>query len=79
MVSEIVTAIGEAMTGFVTSVTSAMTSAFSGLFWQAGVGEAAGTLTLLGEGLLALAGIGLVIGVVVKIYHIFSGRVRKSM
>ena len=78
MISEIVTSIGEAMTGFVTSITTALTNAFSGLFWQ--TGEAgAGQLTLLAQGLLAIVGISLVVGCVMKVYHIFSGRVRKSI
>ena len=77
MVSAIVTAIGTAMTGFVTSVTGALTSAFSGLFWDATLTTPG--LTYLAEGLLAIVGISLVIGCVIKVYHIFSGRVRKSM
>lgn len=78
MISEIVTSIGEAMTGFVTSITTALTNAFSGLFWQAGE-AGAGQLTLLAQGLLAIVGISLVVGCVMKVYHIFSGRVRKSI
>ena len=78
MISEIVQAIGEAMTGFVTSVTGTLTQAFSGLFWEAGA-EGAGSLTLLAQGLLAIVGISLVIGCVIKVYHIFSGRVRKRI
>lgn len=77
MVSAIVTSIGTAMTTFVTSLTSAMVSGFNGLFWDASA-ETPG-LTNLAEGLLALAGIGIVIGCVIKVYHIFSGRVRKSI
>lgn len=79
MVEQIVSTIGEAMTGFVQPVGSALVDAFSTLFWVEGTAEGAGALTLLAEGLLALAGIGIVIGCVLKIYHIFSGRVRKSI
>lgn len=78
MISEIVTSIGQAMTGFVTSVTGTLTQAFSGLFWEAGA-EGAGTLTLLAQGLLAIVGISLVTSCVIKVYNIFSGRVRKRM
>lgn len=78
MVEAIVTTIGEAMTSFVPSVATTLVDAFTGLFWVAGT-EGVGALTPLAEGLLALAGIGLVIGCVIKIYHIFSGRVRRSM
>ena len=77
MVTLIINAIGSAITGFASQLPTAFVSAFNGLFV-----DSSGTnpvLTNLAEGLLALAGIGLVIAVVVKIYHIFSGRVRKSM
>lgn len=79
MIEAIVTSIGTAMTTFVPSVATTLVDAFSGLFWVAGAEGSAGALTPLAEGLLALAGIGLVIGCVIKIYHIFSGRVRRSM
>lgn len=78
MISAIVQAIGEAMTGFVTPVAETLVDAFSGLFWTAGT-EGAGTLTPLAQGLLAIVGISLVIGCIVKVYHIFSGRVRRHM
>lgn len=78
MVEQIVTTIGTAMTSFAEPVATSLVEAFSTLFWVAGT-EGAGTLTLLAEGLLALAGIGIVIGCVIKVYHIFSGRVRKSI
>jgi len=77
MVAQIVTAIGTAITSFVSYVPQALTGAFDGLF-TTGTGESL-ALTNLASGLLALAGIGIVIGCVVKVYHIFSGRVRKSM
>lgn len=79
MIEAIVTSIGTAMTTFVPSVAKTLVDAFSGLFWVAGEGSTAGALTPLAEGLLALAGIGLVVGCVIKIYHIFSGRVKRSM
>lgn len=79
MIAEIVQAIGTAMTTFVPQVGKTLTTAFSSLFWEAGTGDAAGQLTLLAQGLLALAGIGLVIGCVMKVYHILSGRVRSYM
>lgn len=78
MISAIVTAIGEAMTGFVTPVAQTLVDAFSSLFWVEGTGGA-GTLTVLAEGLLAIVGISLVIGCIVKVYHIFSGRIRRHM
>ena len=77
MVQLIVGAIGEAITGFVGSLPTALTGAFDGLFIT-GTGETM-ALTNLASGLLALAGISLVIACVVKVYHIFSGRIRKSM
>ena len=78
MINAIVTAIGEAMTGFVTPVAGTLVDAFSGLFWTTGTGGT-GALTPLAEGLLAIVGISLVIGCIVKVYHIFSGRVRRHM
>ena len=77
MVELIVAELGKAITGFVGSIPTALTGAFDGLF-VSGVGEVL-ALTNLASGLLALAGISLVIACVVKVYHIFSGRVRKSM
>lgn len=79
MISAIVKAIGDAMTGFVTPVTKSLVDAFTGLFWTPGSGDTAGSLTTLAEGLLAIVGISLVIGCIVKVYHIFSGRVRRTM
>ena len=78
MIAEIVTSIGEAMTSFVTPLGQSLVDAFEALFWTAGA-EGAGSLTFLAQGLLALAGISLVIGCVIKVYHIFSGRVRKRI
>lgn len=77
MVGLIVKAIGDAITGFVSTLPTALTGAFDGLF-VTGTGETM-ALTNLASGLLALAGISLVIACVVKVYHIFSGRVRKTM
>ena len=77
MVSLIIKAIGDAITEFVKVLPGALTGAFDGLFIS-GTGETL-ALTNLAQGLLALAGISLVIACVVKVYHIFSGRVRKSM
>lgn len=73
----LVQAIGSAITGFVSYVPEALVGAFDGLFIS-GAGETL-ALTNLAGGLLALAGISMVIGCVVKVYHIFSGRVRKSI
>lgn len=70
-------AIGTAVTGFVEYIPSALTGAFDGLF-IAGTGETM-ALTTLGAGLLAIVGISLCIACISKVYHIFSGRVRKSM
>ena len=72
-----VQAIGSAITGFVTYIPTALTGAFDGLF-VAGTGETM-ALTNLAGGLLAIAGVSLTIACLVKVYHIFSGRVRKSM
>jgi uncharacterized membrane protein len=77
MVTQIIQALTEAVTGFATAIPEAMVSAFDSLFVV--TAEGATTLTNLASGLLALAGIGIVIGCVVKIYHILSGRVRKSV
>ena len=79
MITAIVKAIGDAMTGFVSPVTKSLVDAFTGLFWTPGTGDTAGSLTTLAEGLLAIVGISLVIGCIVKVYHIFSGRVRRTM
>lgn len=79
MISEIVTSIGDAMTKFVEPLGQSLVKAFETLFWKAGETAGTGSLTFLAQGLLALAGISLVIGCVIKVYHIFSGRVRKRM
>lgn len=80
-ITAIVSGLGTAMTTFVPNIATTLVDGFSGLFWvTAAEGAAgAGSLTLLGQGLLAIAGIGLTIGAILKVYHIFSGRVRKSM
>lgn len=77
IVTLIVNAIADAITGFASAIPTALVDAFDGLF-IVGTGETL-ALTGLASGLLALAGISLVIGCVVKVYHIFSGRVRKSI
>lgn len=77
IVTLIVNAIGSAISGFATQLPTALVSAFDGLFIT-GTGDTM-ALTGLASGLLALAGISLVIACVTKVYHIFSGRVRKSM
>ena len=77
MAELIVSAIGSAITGFVGIIPTALTGAFDGLFVD-GIGEAM-KLTNLASGLLALVGISLVIACVVKVYHIFSGRARRTM
>lgn len=77
MVTQIVSTLTEAVTGFATAIPQAMVSAFDSLFVST-TGDAT-ALTNLASGLLALAGIGIVIGCVVKIYHILSGRVRRSI
>ena len=76
-ITAIVSGLGTAMTTFVPEIATTLVDGFSGLFWV--TAEGAGSLTLLGQGLLAIAGIGLTIGAILKVYHIFSGRVRKSM
>ena len=77
MVGLIVKAIGDAITGFVSSLPTALTGAFDGLF-VTGTGETM-ALTNLASGLLALAGISLVIACVVKVYHIFIFIVIKTI
>lgn len=78
-ITAIVQGIGEAMTTFVPDIAKTLVDAFDNLFWVAGVGEAAGSLTLLAQGLLAVAGIGLTIGALVMVYKIFAGRLRHRM
>ena len=75
----IVQGIGEAMTTFVPSIGKALVDGFASLFWVEAVGESAGSLTLLGQGLLAVAGVGLAIGAIVMVYKIFRGRLRHRM
>ena len=77
-ITAIVSGLGTAMTTFVPEIATTLVDGFSGLFWVTAA-EGAGSLTLLGQGLLAIAGIGLTIGAILKVYHIFSGRIRKSM
>lgn len=79
MIAEIVQGLVTAMTEFVPGVGRTLVDAFSNLFWVAGAEGATGELTLLAQGLLAVAGISLVIGCVKLIYGIFRGRLRKSM
>lgn len=75
-ITAIVTGVGTAMSSFVPSIGQTLVEGFSALFWT--TGETAG-LTLLAQGLLAVAGIGLTIGAIIKVYHIFSGRIRHRM
>ncbi len=77
MITLIINAIGSAISAFASQLPTAFVSAFDGLF-VTGTGESL-ALTNLAQGLWALAGISLVISCCVKVYHIFSGRVRKSM
>lgn len=77
MISLIVEGLATAITGFTTAIPTALTGAFDGLF-VAGTG-AEMALTNLGNGFLALAGISIVVGCVVKVYHVLSGRLRRSM
>lgn len=77
-ITAIVEGIGTAMTTFVPDIATTLVDAFEGLFWVAGV-EGAGSLTMLAQGLLAVAGIGLTIGALVMVYKIFAGRVRHRM
>lgn len=77
MVSQIVKAVTDAVTGFASALPQAMVTAFDGLF-VSGTGETL-ALTNLASGLLALVGMALVIGCVIKIYHIFSGRARRTI
>ena len=77
-ITAIVQGIGEAMTTFVPDIATTLVDAFEGLFWVAGT-EGAGSLTLLAQGLLAVAGIGLTIGALVMVYKIFAGRLRHRM
>ena len=77
MAELIVQAIGSAITGFVGIIPTALTGAFDGLFVN-GTGETM-ALTNLASGLLSLVGISLVIACVIKVYHIFSGRARRTM
>lgn len=78
-ITAIVGGIGESMTTFVPSIGKSLVDGFATLFWVEAAGEAAGTLTLLGQGLLAIAGIGLGIGAVIMVYKIFRGRLRHRM
>ena len=77
-ITAIVQGIGTAMTSFVPQIGETLVTGFSSLFWVTAA-EGAGSLTLLAQGLLAIAGIGLTIGAILKVYHIFSGRVRHRM
>lgn len=77
MVKLIIEAISGAVTGFVATLPSALTGAFDGLFVNGSGQEIA--LTNLASGLLAIVGISLTISALCKVYHIFSGRCRKSM
>lgn len=77
MVKLIIEAISGAITGFVASLPQALTGAFDGLFVTGTGGEMA--LTNLASGLLTIVGISLTIAALCKVYHIFSGRFRKSM
>lgn len=78
-ITAIVQGIGEAMTTFVPNISRTLVDAFEGLFWVAGSGDVAGSLTLLAQGLLAVAGIGLAIGALVMVYKVFAGRLRHRM
>lgn len=78
-ITAIVGGIGEAMVTFVPQVGKALVDGFASLFWVEAVGETAGSLTLLGQGLLAVCGVGLGIGAIIIVYKIFRGRLRHRM
>jgi len=59
MIAEIFQTIGEAITGFATALSSAVTSV-AGMFYTPGSGDNAGQLTFLGSLLLIAVGVGVV-------------------
>lgn len=65
--TNIVTTIGNGLTGMVTSLTTGLSSAFSGLFLTSG-----GELTELATFGLTFVGIGAAIGACTLVLHIFS-------
>lgn len=78
-ITAIVSGIGEAMTTFVPSIGKTLVDGFASLFWAPAVEGGTAGLTLLGQGLLAVAGIGLAIGAIIMVYRVFRGKVRHSM
>ena len=78
-ITAIVNAILAVFTSYVPGLASAVVDMFEGLFWTPGVGEAAGSLTLLAQGLIGIAAIGIVSSVFYLIYKIFRGRMKKRV
>ena len=76
LVTLIVQALGTAVTGFAQYIPEALVTAFDSAFIT-GTGETLAMTNLL-SGLLAIVGISICVGVVAKVWHIFSARIRKS-
>ena len=73
-ITAIIKVFTDVFAGFVGPLAGAMVDLFSGLFVDPTKG-----LTELGQGLIAFAAIGMVIGAFRIVYGIFRTRVRKSM
>ena len=78
-ITAIVTGIGSAMTGIITPIAETAVDAFSTLFWVPAAGEAAGSLTILGQGLIALAGIGFAVSAFYIAFRLLRGKLRHRM
>jgi hypothetical protein len=77
-ITAIVTGIGSAMTGIIKPIAETAVDAFGTLFWVAGT-EGAGSLTILGQGLLAIAGIGLAVSAFYIAFRLLRGKLRHRM
>ena len=78
-VEALVSVLTTVFTSYVGPLAKAVVDMFGGLFWVPGVGEAAGSLTILGQGLIAIVAIGLVSSIFYVVYKIFRGRLRKRL
>ncbi|MBQ8392319.1 MAG: hypothetical protein IJX51_00970 [Clostridia bacterium] len=70
--TEIITTIGGALTGFIEYLWQAVTSFFTGIFWD-GTGETR-TISDLGVFLLVLFGIGIAVGCSKLIFNLIKNR-----
>lgn len=76
-VTALVEVLRTVFTEYVPDLAGAVVDMFSGLFWV--TAEGGGSLTILGQALIAIVAIALVSSIFRVVYNIFKGRMRKRV